>query len=118
MRLVLIVLGIAIAGLVVIDSADAHFVDYNNLRNHIRATNIEGWCGKPDSWVCSGDEFFVIVGDSWDNDGTSTEGSHSREWRASWEEHQWFNPLNDRRCEMYFREYHYEFAERYRGPTC
>ena len=98
--------------------AQAHFVDYSSLRGHIRDTNIEGYCGKPDAWVCSGINYFVIVGDSWDNDGSAREGDHSWEWKAEWEEHRWYLPTDDRRCRLYFREYHYEFAERYLGPNC
>ena len=93
----------------------AHYLDYNSVRNHIRATNIEGWCGKGTTWICSGQNYMTVAGASWDHDGTAIEGSHSREWRASWLQH---NLVSSKRCEMWFREYHYEFAERYRGPDC
>jgi hypothetical protein len=109
------VLASLIAAVTMTAPAQAHYVDYANLKDHVRETNIEGWCGKPLDWFCSGPNYFVIVGDSWDNDGSSREGSHSTEFYAKWRENR---PFTARWCELWFRKYHYEFAERYRGPGC
>lgn len=98
--------------------AEAHFLDFNSVRNHIRDTKIEGWCGKSFYWSCDSGVLMSIGAWSWDHDGDAREGYHSREWYATWIENHQFNPFDDRTCDMWFREYHYEFAERYRGPEC